>query len=71
MTSLLSGDFVVCWQSHDQDGWEDGPFAQLFTADGTKLGSEFQVHTSVEGDEELLHVAFLPDSGFVIAWHRF
>ncbi len=67
---LEDGGFVVCWQSHDQDGWEDGVFAQRFLADGSKVGPEFQVHSCVEGDEELVQVAPLADGGFSICWHR-
>ncbi|MBC7185801.1 MAG: hypothetical protein H5U38_02085 [Calditrichaeota bacterium] len=70
VASLRDGGFVVCWQSQDQDGWEDGVFAQRFAADGSRMGTEFQVHTSVEGDEELVQVVPSSDGGFAASWHR-
>lgn len=70
VASLVSGGFAVCWQRFQQDGWEDGPFAQLFAADGSRLGPELQLHTSLEGDEDLVQGAALTNGGFV-AWQRF
>src|SRR5262249_45707956 len=37
--------FVVVWHSKIQDGSEYGVFAQLFTTNGARLGTEFQVNT--------------------------
>jgi len=39
------GDFVVVWQSDQQDGNNWGVYAQRFSAAGTKKGSEFRVNT--------------------------
>ncbi len=39
------GDFVVAWQSSDQDGSEYGVFARRFNAAGVAQAAEFQVNT--------------------------
>ena len=39
------GDFVVTWQSSDQDGDGNGIYAQRYNASGVAQGSEFRVNT--------------------------
>ena len=39
------GDFVVTWQSSDQDGDGNGIYAQRYNASGVAQGSEFLVNT--------------------------
>ncbi|NWF88172.1 MAG: hypothetical protein HXY50_01785, partial [Ignavibacteriaceae bacterium] len=41
-----NGDFIVVWDSWFQDGSDRGVFAQIFTADGGKLGMEFKVNNT-------------------------
>ncbi|MEM8601159.1 MAG: T9SS type A sorting domain-containing protein [Bacteroidota bacterium] len=62
------GDFVIAWQSEDQDGDGDGIFAQRFAADGTPEGSEFRVNTTTTGTQRISSVAMDADGDFVIAW---
>ncbi|MDH3593418.1 MAG: VCBS repeat-containing protein [Rhodospirillales bacterium] len=65
------GDFVVAWDTPNQDGNLGGVlgvFAQRFDAAGNPLGGEFQVNTWTIGDQELAAVAMDPDGDFVLAW---
>src|SRR5581483_8202778 len=39
-----AGDFVVTWQSKNQDGSGWGVYAQRYSAAGAALGGEFQVN---------------------------
>ena len=39
------GNFVVVWDSYDQDGDTDGVFGQRYTSAGTRIGGEFQANT--------------------------
>lgn len=64
-----AGNFVIAWNSYDQDGNEDGVFAQRLSG-GSLAGTEFQVNTyttysqGVEGPA----VAAGPGGDFVVTW---
>ncbi len=45
ITNLGDGGFVIIWNSVSQDGSLFGVFGQLYHADGTTNGAEFQVNT--------------------------
>jgi hypothetical protein len=59
--------FVVVWSSYLQDGDNNGVYAQMFHADGTKYGNEFQVNTYTTSSQEYCKIASTSD-GFVIVW---
>jgi hypothetical protein len=62
------GNFVVAWQSANQDGSGDGVYAQRYDADGNRRGGEFQVNTFTAGGQFFPAVAMDADGDFVIAW---
>ncbi len=65
------GNFVVAWQSANQDQSQSGIFAQRFANDGDPLGGEFQVNTytpNAQGGPAI----FRENGGrFVVAWDSF
>jgi hypothetical protein len=63
-----SGDFVVTWESENQDGSYTGVFARRFGASGTAVGGEFQVNTYTNGDQYRSTVDWDSDGDFVVAW---
>jgi hypothetical protein len=63
-----NGDFVIAWQSNNQDGDGWGVYAQRYNADGTTNGGEFQVNTTTAGDQANPAVAMDANGDFVIAW---
>ena len=63
-----AGRFVVVWESQSQDGSGDSVQAQLFAADGTPAGNEFQVNIFTDGDQTSPCVAADADGSFVVAW---
>jgi hypothetical protein len=63
-----AGDFVITWSSQNQDGSGWGIFAQLYNAAGVPQGSEFQVNTYTQNDQEYSAVAFDPAGNFLITW---
>jgi hypothetical protein len=69
IAALGTGGFVVAWTSSGQDSSGLGVFAQVFHADGTRRGDEFQVNTFSEYDQSNPSVASLMNRGFVITWH--
>jgi hypothetical protein len=65
------GDFVVAWLSKDQDGSDDGVFAQRYSSSGSPLASEFQVHSYTMYEQSHPSVALDADGDFVVAWQSF
>ncbi|MBI1347830.1 hypothetical protein GC163_16260 [bacterium] len=63
-----NGDFVVTWESYDQDGDGFGIFAQRYNAAGVAQGSEFQVNTDTTSDQRFATVALDADGDFVVSW---
>jgi hypothetical protein len=51
VAAASSGDFVVVWQSYDQDGDAEGIFGQRYDSAGATQGLEFQVNTYTTGDQ--------------------
>jgi large repetitive protein len=69
IAALTGGGFVVTWTSYYQDGGSTyGVFAQRHANDGTRLGGEFRVNTTVDSSENQPSVSALGNGGFVIAW---
>ena len=65
------GNFVVVWESSDQDGSGSGIFAQRFAADGSRIGSEFQVNSYTTGDQRWPEVAAGNAGDFIVSWNSF
>lgn len=67
---LEDGRFVIVWYADGTAGDGDGDAikAQIFEADGTPVGVEFQINTDTDGDQTFGRVTALPDGGFAVAW---
>jgi len=64
------GDFVITWESDSQDkGLTYGVYAQRYTADGIKAGSEFLVNTETADNQSRPSIAMDAGGDFVITWH--
>jgi VCBS repeat-containing protein len=62
------GDYVVVWQSKDQDGDGEGIFAQRYSAAGLPIGPETRVSATTAGNQSNPVVAIAPGGAFVVAW---
>jgi len=80
ITALSSGRFVVTWterngslRNSDTSLWISSSDikAQVFGADGVKVGNVFLVNTEVAGPQELSSIAALGSGGFVVTWSDF
>ncbi|MCU0644745.1 MAG: T9SS type A sorting domain-containing protein [bacterium] len=71
VANLNDGGFVVCWESYEQDGSENGIFGQRLDKLGNKLGDEFGVSTITQGIQFRPKVAGLSQGGFVVSWTHF
>jgi hypothetical protein len=63
-----SGNFIVAWESLDQDSDGYGIYAQRYNSDGTTNGSEFLVNTTTSNDQRFPAVAVDNNGNFVIVW---
>lgn len=71
ISALASGGFVVTWNDGSQTGGDASGFAikaQLYAADGTRLGGEFLVNTTTASNQVTPVVATLASGKFVIVW---
>jgi hypothetical protein len=66
-----SGEFVVVWQSHLQDGSFGGVFGRTFDASGNATGPEFQVNDDDANAQRQPAAAMDDDGGFVVAWQGY
>ena len=69
--TLPDGGWIITWQSYDQDGDDNGIYAQRYAADGSNDGNEFQVNTYTDSLQSTPSVAALPDGGWIICWQSF
>ena len=63
-----SGQSVIAWESHGQDGDGMGIYAQRFNAAGQKVGAEIHVSEATIGDQKDSSVGIADDGSFAIAW---
>jgi hypothetical protein len=70
------GGFLIAYASVGEEDpvrlpFSNGVFARRFDANGTALGSEFLVNTTVDLGQSSPSVGFAADGSFVIAWQSF
>ncbi|MEM1050284.1 MAG: FG-GAP-like repeat-containing protein [Pseudomonadota bacterium] len=68
VAGLTDGGFVVVWESTNQDGSSNGLYAQMYDSSGNASGSEFQVNTTTNDNQQDPRVEALSDGGFVVTW---
>ncbi|MCA9094757.1 MAG: hypothetical protein KDA68_14820, partial [Planctomycetaceae bacterium] len=62
------GDFVVAWTSYGRDGSSFGIFARRFDSLGNPQGSDFQVNSRTQGNQNYSAIAIDADGDFVVTW---
>src|SRR5438034_1329904 len=62
------GNFVVVWQSSNQDGSLTGVFGQRYASSGAPLGPEFRVNTYTTSNQFGPAVASDASGNFVVVW---
>lgn len=66
LTGLADGRFLATWTAPDASGI--GVFAQMFNADGSTSGAEFQINTQTLLDQYAPAAAAFDDGGFIVTW---
>lgn len=67
VTALAGGGFVVTWINGQISSTREVR-AQVFEADGSRIGGEISVNTATAGYQQIADTAALPDGGFVVVW---
>ena len=67
----VDGDFVVVWQSYEQDGSHYGVFGRRFSKAGAPLATEFQVPAYVTSVQSQPRVAAQASGDYVVVWQSF
>jgi hypothetical protein len=62
------GDYVVAWQSYQQEELDWDVFAQRYGADGTKRGPEFRVNQDTSSYNTDASVAADAAGNFIVVW---
>ncbi len=70
ITGLVGGGFVVTWTDGSGTLGDSGTSikAQLFDADGLRVGGEFLVNTQTAGSQGEPSIVSLEGGGFVVSW---
>ncbi len=71
VTALANGGFVVTWEDVSGLGGDASGVsvrAQVFDANGVKVGGEILVNTATAGDQDDRAITALANGGFVITW---
>ncbi len=64
-----AGDFVIAWKSgQNQDGDKGGIFGQRFNAAGVAQGTEFQVNTTTNDNQDRPTIGIDESGNFTVAW---
>jgi hypothetical protein len=71
VVSDANGNFLVAWESLNQDGSDFGVFGQRFDAAGVPVGSEFGVNTFTASAQHSPSAAVDANGNFVVAWTSF
>jgi hypothetical protein len=62
------GDFVIVWESVNQDGSGYGIYGQRYNNAGTPQGVEFRVNTTTTNSQRDPAIAMDADGDFVVTW---
>ena len=72
ITALSNGGFVVTWAAQTDGNVGDRSFdaveAQIFAADGSRVGSQFQVNVNYPYYQNAEQITALTNGGFVVTW---
>ncbi|QGY44304.1 T9SS type A sorting domain-containing protein [Maribellus comscasis] len=63
-----TGNFVLVWESFNEDGDDYGVFGQRFNNSGTKVGSQFQINATTNNAQSFPDVAMDENGNFTVVW---
>ncbi|MBK7954247.1 MAG: hypothetical protein IPK02_09950 [Candidatus Accumulibacter sp.] len=69
VAGLKDGGFVAVYRDQYGDASGDSVVGQRFDANGVRVGGEFVVNTSTNGNQYQPSITALADGGFAVAWY--
>ena len=63
-----AGNTVVVWKSNSQDGRGGGILGQYYNSSGVPIGSQFQINTYTNDDQQIPAVAMDDNGRFIVVW---
>ncbi|MGB0862506.1 MAG: T9SS type A sorting domain-containing protein [Saprospiraceae bacterium] len=66
-----TGNYIITWTDNNADGSAEGIFGQLYNADGTTNGNEFQINTTTSNSQDNAKVAMSVNGGFSVVWNSY
>ncbi len=66
-----SGDFVITWDSWDQDGGDRGVYMRKFSSSGAILTNETLVNQTTAYSQAKPRVKYFADGRYIIVWESF
>ncbi len=64
------GEFVIAWNSHQQDGDGWGVFARRFDETGSEIQAEFQLNEQTAGQQRDVDVVMADAGELFVAWNQ-
>jgi len=68
VSHLTNGDFIICWESMQQDSTYLGIYGQLFNSNGSKKGTYFQMNSYINSDQYNPSISNLSNDRFAVCW---
>ena len=68
ITSFANDNYIVTWQSNNQNGSGLGIYGQILDSIGNKLGSEFKINSYSNSYQSRPSAASLINNNFVVVW---
>lgn len=66
--AMNNDEFIISWTSTNQDGSDNGIYAQRYNDIGVAQGDEFRVNTYTTDSQYSASIAIENDNDFIIAW---
>lgn len=63
-----AGNFIVTWQSVNQDGFAEGIYGREYAANGATLVDEYLVNTTTDGPQSVPSIAMNSSGQTVVVW---
>ena len=70
IASLTNDNYIVTWQSNNQDESGSGIYGQILDSTGNKIGNEFKLNTFTTSDQQSPSVSSLKNNNFVVVWNN-
>ena len=71
ITSLVNDNYIVTWESNNQDGNGYGIYGQILDITGNKIGNEFKVNAYANNNQLNPSVSSLINTNFVVVWESY